>query len=453
MAVTRVKRTGFLGNLLNSIVGVPIGIILFLASFAVLYMNEGRTNWAKVAERSTAVDAASASGSDGTFVSVSGPIGSTESLGDPLFIAPGAFVTLNRTVEMYAWVEHSESRTTDNVGGSTTTTTTYTYELEWTSSPSDGSNFEEAGHNNPPMRVQSESFGVQNLTVGAWSMSMSDVTSSASLFGLGGHGIPSGAAVNLGEVSLLGEAATGRRDGSTIYLGGADPANPLLGDLRVAFTGLESGTAVTAFGQAQGGALVPFTHSGDETMLRILEGGREQAISSLLTEYKTVGWIFRVVGFLMMWIGMNMVFGPLHAVAGVLPFLKKGTKFIVNLVTFPLALLLTGVTVVVSMILHSWIAIALAIGLFAAIVFFFWSKRDKSGGASAAPAGSMGFAPPPGPPPGAPPTGFAPPPGPPPGAPPTGFAPPGAPPTGFAPPPGPPPGGGFGPPPGPPPGA
>ena len=41
-------RTSWLGNIMNSFVGVLVGIILFVVAFPVLWFNEGRTNMATV---------------------------------------------------------------------------------------------------------------------------------------------------------------------------------------------------------------------------------------------------------------------------------------------------------------------------------------------------------------------------------------------------------------------
>jgi hypothetical protein len=419
MAITEVRKTGFLGNMMNSIIAVPIGILLFLASFAVLFMNEGRTNWAKIAETSVVADAASASGFDGQFVSVTGALTSTETVGDPEFVAPGPYLALDREVEVYAWVEKTTTETRDKVGGGTETTTTYSYELEWTSSVPSSANFREAGHDNPPQRHQSASYRVAQATVGAWPFAIADaVGGTGGVFDGGGHGIPGASAIAASQLQRIGIAATGAIDGNYIYLNGATPGSPRLGDHRLSFRALAQGGTATAFAQAQGGRLVPAPADGDNTMLRVLNGDRNTAIAALLTEYKMKGWLFRVLGFLMMWFGMQMVFAPLHALAGILPFIKKGTKFIIGLITFFLAGLLTSITVLVSMVLHSWIAIAVTLLLFGGIVGFLWSRRSKDGAAPAAPAG---YAPPPGPPPG----GYGPPPGPPPG--------------GYGPPPGPPP--------------
>lgn len=403
MAVVRTTRTGFLGNLFNSILAVPIGILIFLASFGVLFWNEGRPNLGKIAEKKSAeVSAADASLAAGEFVSVTGTFGTTEQLGDPQFLSPGSYITLERVVEQYVWVEHSKTETRDKVGGGTETTTTYTYEKEWTANPPDSSQFQDRSHTNPAQRIPSEEWRVGAASVGAWSLTMSDFSTGGGCIGC--RGLPFADTLDLGSIAgqLLGAAATATRDGNYLYMDGS-PTAPDVGDHRISFRAVTPGATVTAFGLSEGGRIAPYNFAGDKTFLRVLEGDRATAIASLRTEHSVVTLVLRVVGFLMMWIGMGMVFAPLHAIAGILPFIKKGTKFMVGLITFPIALVLTTVTVVISMILHNIVALIVVFVLVGGLAFWLWKNREAK--AAGTVPGGMGAAPgvPPGPPPGAPP--------------------------------------------------
>src|SRR5829696_9059311 len=138
-----VTRTGCLSNIMNSFVGVLFGIILFVVAFPVLWFNEGRTNMATVAKASVLVDGASVNAqTEGKQVAVDGTLTSDERLGDTPYLTAGAYVQLDRKVEMFAWVESKSTDTHKDVGGGSTTTTTYSYEKQWTSSPDDSQSFE-----------------------------------------------------------------------------------------------------------------------------------------------------------------------------------------------------------------------------------------------------------------------------------------------------------------------
>jgi hypothetical protein len=441
VAVTRTSSTGLLGNLGKSIAAIPIGLLMFFASFVVLYQSEGCINFAEVAENSTVIEAATAGGHDGEFVSLTGTLSSPETLGDPEYLAPGPYLSLSRSVEMYVWVENTETSTRDKVGGGTETTTTYTYALTWTSSPSDGANFEDTAYRgrNPAQTITDASWDLTSATVGAWSFNPNDAS------------MPGGESLTPAAHELRGRAH-GRDVGSdgNIYLSGSS-ASPTLGDYRISYRALRTGGEVTAFGEAVGNTLIEHRWDEDESAwMGVRNGTREAAMDSFDGEHSAGVWMSRIGGFFMMWFGLGMVFAPIHALAGILPFLKQGSRLIINLITFPLCLLLTLITIVVAKVFHSPIMLfILVFATIGGVVFFFW-KRSKGDSDTAAPMGPPAGAPPMGAPPmGAPPMGAPPMGAPPMGAPPMGAPPMGAPPMG-APPMGAPPA--AGPPAGPPPG-
>jgi hypothetical protein len=54
-------------------------------------------------------------------------------------------------VEYYQWVEHSQTKREDKLGGKEVTTTTYTYTKEWVSSPIQSSHFHDPAYQNKNM--------------------------------------------------------------------------------------------------------------------------------------------------------------------------------------------------------------------------------------------------------------------------------------------------------------
>jgi hypothetical protein len=356
---TVTSHSGFGRNIARSIVGIPVGVVLFLASFVVIWCTEGRTDWSRVAASTQVASADRAGGLDGRTVSVTGPLTSTEPLGDPEFVAPGPYLSLKREVEQFAWVESTASRTQSNTGGSSTTQTTYSYRVEWTANPRPTSEFRvPADHENPPMPVRSQRFVVPRAAVGAWNLDLAHVE------------FEPGAVLPPTTLQRTGRGATFVPAGEYLFSGGGSPDAPHLGGLRVRFTALRNGTVSTAFGQAASSTVAPLRVDGDP-WLRVISGDREQAVQTLAAEYTATGWIGRVVAFLMMWIGMLLFLGPISTLLNVLPFLGSASRFIVGLVTFPLALALTTVAVGVAMLAHSVVAlvvsVAVLLGLFVAV--------------------------------------------------------------------------------------
>lgn len=347
----RVERTGMLGELGRSILAVPIGILLFLASFAVLFMTEGRTNEADVADQSAAVPSEEAGGHDGAFISVTGELTAKSPVGDPEFLEAGAWISVERNVEMFAWVERSESEERKKIGGGTERITWYTYTQEWESNPSDSAKFDDpSGHTNPPMGVLPAVHSSRDVTLDAWSFDATDAS------------LPPPEELSLSGLTLLGKAAAGRTVGDIVYLSERGVEAPNIGDLRLHWRALPSGVRATVFAEGNGSALVAHMHEGETRMFRVLRGGRDEALATMLAEYKMLGWIGRFVGFLMMWIGMMMALAPLSQVMDVIPFLGSASRGLVMVATLPIALVLTLVTVVISMVLHSLLAMVV-IGL------------------------------------------------------------------------------------------
>ncbi len=364
------ETTGFLGNMGKSIMAVPIGILLFLGSFGVFWMTEGRTDWSKVAKESVEVPADSASGQDGKFVSVTGALTSDEKLGDAEFLAPGDWITLDRRTEMYAWVEDVETDSKKKVGGKTKTTKTYNYDTEWTSSPRQSGDFKyPQGHENPPMSVPSAEFAVKTAKVGAWAFAAADAS------------LPGGDPVPLGSAELVGKGKTGKKIGDYVYMSKGTPDVPQVGDVRVSWNGLPSGRTVTIFGDASGSKLGAHMHKEEDRFFRAIEGNRGEAIAHLKSEYKAMGWVGRIVGFLMMWIGMTMVFAPLHGVMDILPFMGKVSRGLVGCITFPVALVLSTIAILISMLLHSIVAMIVVTLIIGGLGFFAWKKKQAEAGA------------------------------------------------------------------------
>jgi hypothetical protein len=103
---------------------------------------------------------------------------------------------------------------------------------------------------------------------------------------------------------------------------------------------------------------------------------REGAIQEMNTEYVVIGWILRLVGFLLMWIGLGLCFGPITAFLDVLPFLGSAGRFVIGLVALPVALVLSVITIVISILAHNILALIVLLGLLIGGVML-WSKLSK----------------------------------------------------------------------------
>lgn len=364
---TKVTTKGYGQRMLESIGGVVLGIALFFGSFGVLFFNEGRVDLSDVAKRAEVVssDALNAS-QNGKFVAVSGEIMGSEDIGDSQYLKSGPYVRVERFAEMYAWVEEKETKTQKNTGGSETTTTTYNYKKEWTKYVKDSSTFEYAeDHQNP---VQTEEYGEyrpENISVGVYTLSGQAVD------------LPAGESLSL-TAAMVNLPQGSTVQGNNAYLRGADPSNPEIGDERISFSVVKEGFEGTVFGEAQGGKLVRYTDEDGNTLFRIFEGGKAEALATLHGEYAFMLWLFRLIGFLMMWFGLQAVLGPLSTMFDILPFLGGLSRAAVGGVTLLIALVLSAVTIVISAVVHSIVALIIVAALVLGAIFFLRSRKKNA---------------------------------------------------------------------------
>ena len=155
MAYTETKTTGYGPRVKNSCGSIGAGIVLFLAATALLWWNEGRA--VKTADmleeaQGACVEMANPNkidrAMDGELVCVSGLATTEDSLVDEQYGIGAKAISLQRKVEYYQWVEHSETKREDKLGGKEVTTTTYTYTKEWVSSPIQSSDFHDPAYQN-----------------------------------------------------------------------------------------------------------------------------------------------------------------------------------------------------------------------------------------------------------------------------------------------------------------
>jgi hypothetical protein len=363
---TKATKTGWGQNIGKSIVGVLIGFVMFIVSFIVLWSTEGRTNLGKVAEQAVEISSGTVeTAANGNFVSVTGELQTNSPVGDPTYLKAGSYVVLYRNVEMFAWVEETETETKKKTGGGSEEKTTYRYVTEWTSDPRPSSEFEyPEGHDNPRMKVRPDTFYAPTAGVGAYTFDHQ----SATLPSPGPIQLTRENAISHWDIRLIG------RD--FLYMGRSYD-NPQVGDVRISFTGVLTGKRVTLFGQLTGSEILPYYHKGKTRLYRVLSGTRDEAIATLKTEHKVMGWILRIVGFLLMWIGLTLIYGPISAFLDVLPFLGKISRSLIAIVTFFIALILSIITTLISMIFHNTIALIIFIIMVGGVLFFVFTRKKK----------------------------------------------------------------------------
>lgn len=341
-------------RIMESIKGIVFGLILFLLSFGLLYWNEGRVDKSEIAKEATPIDAAMIADPslNNKLVAASGKLSSEETLGDGQYLVPGNYVVVDRVVEMYSWIEESKSESKTNMGGSETTQTTYTYKKDWTSTPASSGNFKTPeGHENPGKPLPDNRGFVQSAKVGNYFVDMRDIT------------LPELSPLPLTEGTVqLSEGAV-LQGNQYVFKGTGTGTAPQVGDIRISYKVLRPGIDVMVLGKLSGQKIITYTDTtrDNEKLYRMFDGGDlDSAVGTLATEHSRSTWIFRVLGFVLMWFGLSSIFGPISVVLDVLPIFGSISRGAIGLITFVTSLVLAIVTILVSMLIHNIIAVIIA---------------------------------------------------------------------------------------------
>ncbi len=251
-SITVKNKSGGCGGMIG---GVIFGIIAFLASFAVLFWNEGRAvqtynslNEGAASVISVGADSVNAA-NNGKLVYVSGMALTNDVATDTDFGISVKAIKLQRNVQMYQWKETSKSGNNN--------TTTYTYDKTWSSSLISSRNFKQSGHENPTeMRFKPADFVANNVTLGAFTLSRSLVNK-----------MSGGRSLAVDTVSY--DLPTSVNDQTKVtdgyfYIGRGTYASPQVGDMQVKFTVIEPTTVSVISGQ-KNKTFAPYkTTAGDE---------------------------------------------------------------------------------------------------------------------------------------------------------------------------------------------
>ncbi|MEI7579568.1 MAG: TMEM43 family protein [bacterium] len=391
--VSVVTKKGLGSRLTSSISGVFLGIILFFASFGVLYWNEGRVGLFPLAQSSTEIKSDVVNTDinlDNQAVSTTGKITSEALLGDDLYLQPGKYAVVNRIVEMYAWTEKSETSSSSNTGGSQTDTTTYTYKKDWVENVTDSADFNTPiGHENPAKALNSQNTATSAAKIGVYDVDLTNIklpnlndlklTQDNSILSFGVQLVGS----NYLYISAMKESPALDINNPTVtVLPVSTYTNPQIGDLRISYQVLSLDTNVTVFGKLSGSSITAFLSKDGQKLFRLFTDSRDGALNQIKTEDTIKTWLLRGAGFLMMWIGLSSLFAPLTTLADIIPIFGSIGKALVGGITMVIAFVLTLLTIVISMMLHNPVALVivevLVIVIIGGVVFLLMKFKKRA---------------------------------------------------------------------------
>ena len=156
-----ITHTSYIQRIKNSFIAIPIGLILFIASFYFLWCNEGNSIRLSQKEdfiKNNAIEISSDNinrENDSKLIATNGSVYSDQTLSDSIISIENA-LNLERHVEMYQWIEKEQNKTQSNIDGSTTKITTYSYKKAWSSTEHNSDKFKKTGYNNPKFPLYSK---------------------------------------------------------------------------------------------------------------------------------------------------------------------------------------------------------------------------------------------------------------------------------------------------------
>ena len=406
----------------GAIKGVFIGLLLFVIGFPVLWINEGdavrNTNALKELQGVT-IDVGTPvikAENEGKPVFMTGPATTQDILTDPVFGISENAIRLVREVEIYQYVEHQHSETKKKMGGGTETVTSYTYEPAWVQTPIDSNTFE-----NPDARTNCRNVGIMrfpnddlkaaNVSFGAFKFGSeiiakiggSKTYTFAPDFQLpqplkvlgarieGEYVIVPYTAPSTTTANAIGQAVNAVAGNGNANAAGQAVANAVLpnnttqiGDLRVKFA-ITKPHDVSLIAVQKGDTFTDYTAKNGKTQFLFRDGTHTATdlFEAKAASNKMKRWIFRLIGFLLMFIGMSMVFRPLSVLTDVIPFIGtivgKGTGF----VAFIIAAICSLVTIAVAWIAYRPILAISLLVLAGGCLYLFISKKKAAVSAEA----------------------------------------------------------------------
>jgi hypothetical protein len=377
-------------RLFGSIKSVLVGLILFVVAFPLLWWNETRAvrtarslsegAGAIVSSPADSIDASK----DGKLVHMNGTVTTDAPVADDELPVQAQVVKLNRKVEMYQWAEEKKSESKKKLGGGEETVTTYSYKQEWAEGRVDSAAFQHPEeHQNPEAPAfASKEFLADPVKLGAHKLSAEQI---GKLNTSVDYPLEASAAETL--PAELKEQLT--VSGGTFYQG-ANAATPALGDVRISYSVVKP-SAISLAAVQTGDTFTPYQAKEGDQILLVQEGTHTAAamFQKAQDDNATMTWILRAIGFVVMFLGIFLVFLPISVFADVIPLFGTMLGAGIGFFSFLGAAALSTITIAIAwIVVRPMLGIALLAVAIGAVVWLM--KR----GATRKAARAAGSAPP-----------------------------------------------------------
>ena len=391
MAYTTSKSTSYGQRLIGSLKSIGFGVILLIAASILLFYNEGR--YVKQGKAINETQSVTVHVDDMSTVDLSlngkvihaGAFANTEEmLADPQFGVSTVAIELRREVEYYQYQENVSTRTRDKVGGGREEVKTYTYEKKWTLQPVNSEKFTDPAYQQSNFvlaNLEANTQIAQHVTFGAYTLPPSMVRSIGGSVGLD-FALSDEQRQYWEEAIAKNQNATGgatmvHQHGNVAYFGKSE-TNPEIGDVRITFTKVEP-KDISIIAQVNGNTFEPYIAKNGRDFSRVAAGNVSAAamFADAHSSNSTLTWVLRIIGIILVMVGLGMMFSILPTLFKVIPFLGSIVGAGVGLVC-----IVGGLAWSMLMISFSWLFYRPLIGipLLAVTVAGIWYLRKKGEG-------------------------------------------------------------------------
>ncbi len=379
MSFQETKSVSWFGRIKRSFGGVLVGPALIAGMVGLLFWNEGRAvqTARSLAEGAGLVVSADAGAVDpareGSLIHLTGPLVVSSPVADPEFGVSVEGVRLIRSVEMFQWIESSRTETKVKLGGGEEQVTTYSYTMDWSDRAHDSLKFKDAqDRQNPPMAVQKATFQLDSAMLGAFTLDRNVLN----LIG-GGRDFPVPVERADAIQQAVGAGIRASIVNGGIYLG-IDPVQPRVGDYRISYRIVPTGT-VSVVGRQAGSGLAAYQTEAGNALLMVEEGpvSAQEMFDGAASSNTVLTWIARVAGLALLVFGFSLVLGPLGVIGDVIPFVGSIVRMGTGVVAWIAGILVGSATIALAWFFYRPFTalIVLAIGVAVAFVVPRFLKR------------------------------------------------------------------------------
>ncbi|MBW3698480.1 hypothetical protein EK599_22645 [Vibrio sp. T187] len=343
---TEVTERSWFGRLGEAFKGILAGFILVGLSIFGLNMNEERaeTREKSLDEGAAIVSSISSnsvdSANNGKLVHVSGRVETSDVLTDESFDISLSALRLRREVLVYQWEETVRTEREKQLGGDEVEVKRYYYDKVWRESLFNSNSFKDRSYQNPQnVAFSSGQFEAKNMTFGAFDF-------------------PRSLARKMDEMEKIpveSDAIIGQQDYGYVsfyndgYYIGESPNHPQIGDMQVNFYAVEP-ALVSVIAQQVGNTFQKYSTNARGS-LYLLAYGSESA-DSMFNEARKENdlwkWLGRLLGAVVMGIGISLIFKPIVILADFIPVLGYLVQGGFSVISFIISLVITTFIVVVS---------------------------------------------------------------------------------------------------------